>query len=219
MLPQNEAAVRGILGPKVAENVKVSGTSLRDVVKRILGEEIAKLKTVRLTWKTDTLDSPADPSLQIGKLRRDGRAFMGPIGSGRYYVQNGLVLRSNGQEVEDFATISDHKPTALQRDGNVITYKSDRELVDEHLANYMRQALALDPNLCPYCARVSAKTRQEYMRHVYSKHPNEFMQEMSDDGETRTDVMADVHGTERIPPPLAEEVRRGPGRPPKTDVA
>jgi hypothetical protein len=217
MQPQHEQSVRGILNPKVAENVTVKGTSIRDVVRKILGEEFEKLKKVRLTWKADSLEPPSDPSLQIGKLRKDGRPYIGPIGDGRYYIQNGIVLRSNGEEVEDLSTISEHKPVEQRRDGRIVTYKSDREMVDEALASYMRVALSLDPNLCPYCARVSARTRQDYMRHVYSKHPKEFVEEM-EQGETRADVMADAHGTERMPPPVVEEPHRV-GRPPKNDVA
>ncbi len=214
---QHEAAVRGILAGAPRElgikNVKVEGSNLREVIKTILKDEFASLRKNRLTWKADQLEPPPDPKLQIGKLRKDGKPYIGPIGAGKYYIQNGEILSSAGQPVST-DVISRIQPLVKRPDGTEVTYRSDWELVNECLSNYLRTALALDPNLCPYCARYSTATRMDYMRHVYKEHPKEFVADAEGEDESRMDMMADFHGEARVPMPQVE-IKRGPGRPRK----
>lgn len=204
MQPQHEATVRGVLSgaPKDLgiKDVKVTGTSLREFVKEVLKDEFASLRKNRLTWRQDQLEPVFDPKLQVGLLRKDGLAYIGPFGIGKWYIQNGKLLRSNGT-VASMEDLSRERPRETRKDGVAVEYRSDHELAVEMLGNYVRCALALDPNLCPYCAEVSPKSRKEYMQHVYQSHPKEFLADAENNEDSRMDLQADAHGESRSPMP------------------
>jgi len=210
MLPQFENAARGALQSRGASNIRVSGTSIKEVVQTLFAEEMAKLKKVRLTWNPGQAPEPPDPSMKIGLLCK-WKPYTGPIGIGRYFVQNMMVLYSNGEPVEDMSTISTEKRVERIVDGkgNFLrehTFKSDREYVDEALRFYMQIAIRLDPNLCRYCVQFSTDNRDEYILHMRQKHKPEFYK------------MLHADDPEVIPDPAPEEPEpEPPTEPPPTE--
>lgn len=170
-------------------SVIVEGTTLKELVQSILGEEMEKLKKVRLTWNRDKAPIAPDRSLQVGELRK-WLPYIGPLGKGRYYIQNTTVFHSNGVEA-DPAKISDKRWVETVRDkaGNITEYErpSDLELVTKGLTDYLAAALKTDPNLCRYCGLFTAPDRTAYMKHVYKQHRDEFNKEMGEEPESRID--------------------------------
>jgi hypothetical protein len=211
-MQQVEAEVRGILaGAPGVKNIKFEGTDLRDYIKTVLKDEFASLRKNRLTWKQGELEDTPVPGMQIGLLRKD-KGYIGPFGGGKYYVQNGMLLRSNGTPVA-VETLSKVRPKEKLKDGTEVEYPSDYERAKEIIANWLRGALALDANLCPYCAAVSPKTRKDYMAHVYNTHGKEFLADVESNEDSRLDLQADAHGEERVPYPLMESTPKTRGRP------
>lgn len=217
MLPQSEAQIRGILSgaPKELDvrNIKFEGTNLRDVIRTVLKDEFASARKVRLTWNRAAEEDPKDPKYVQGELRKDGFPYIGPIGDGKYYIQNGVLYLSNGKRA-DMTKVSRTRKKLRDKDGNETELKSDMEWIEECMGSYLKTALALDVNLCPYCALVSPRTRKDYMEHVYKAHPKEFLADVQGNEESRVDIQADWHGEEAPPMPLVEET---PRRRPKAD--
>lgn len=187
MLPHNaaslEASLRGVAG---VDKVKVEGKTVRQFVQDVLAEQFALAKKTKLTWQKGQIGEPTDPKFRVGKLRKD-KTWIGPTGRGKYYIQNMRVFLANGEVLKDLRSISDkpNKEMVKQPGGGVIeeTYKSDRQMVEEALASYARQAAANDPNICPYCFQFSEPDRKKMTHHVFSKHPKEFNAEMASAGE------------------------------------
>jgi hypothetical protein len=203
----SNAAVAGVLhsAPKTLgiANVRVEGTDMREAIRAMLKEEFASLRRVRMTWARNSEEDPKDPRYVVGELRKDGYPFIGPIGKGRYFIQNGRLYTSNGRPF-DIEKVSTEPFKTKDRDGNITEWPSDRQFVDECLKSYYRSALALDPNLCPYCAMVSLKDRKAYMTHVYKEHPKEFLEDVEGNDQSRMDIQAEAHGEEPVPLPTME---------------
>jgi hypothetical protein len=176
-----EAQLRGIPG---VEGVKVEGKTVRQFVQEVLADSLAQLKKNKLTWNKGQMPEPNDPKKRVGKLRLD-KTFIGPIGRGRYYVQNMRVFLANGQPIKDLRSISDKPIKEMVKQGGgtgtvlEVEYPSDRSRVEEALRAYASQAAMNDPNLCPYCFMFSSPKRTEMTRHVYDKHPKNFNEEMA----------------------------------------
>ncbi len=185
MLPQFESAARGALASRGASNIRVEGKSVKDVIRELFAEVWAEQKKVRLTWNPASIGEPADPGMKIGLLCK-WKPYTGPLGIGRYFVQNMMVLYSNGEPVTDMTTISTEKRTERIVDGkgNFLrdqVFPSDREQVDNALRYYMQIAVRLDPNLCRYCVQFSTDDRDEYLRHMKKVHSAEFQQMLKGD--------------------------------------
>jgi hypothetical protein len=183
--------------------VKVEGSDLREVIREMLKEEYVSLRKNRLTWARNSEYEVRDPRYVVGELRKDGYPYIGPIGKGRYFIQNGKLYSSNGRPF-DIDKVSTEPFKTKDKDGNITEWPSDRQFVDECLASYFRTALALDPNLCPYCALVSLSDRKSYMQHVYAEHPKEFLADVEGNEESRMDIQAERHGEERVPMPTVD---------------
>ena len=202
MLPQNESSVRSVLASRGATKVRVEGTSIREVVQALFAEEFAKLKKVRLTWNPSTIPDSPNPKMMVGLLRKD-RPYTGPLGVGRYFVQNMMVLYSNGEPVKDMSLISNEKRVERIVDGkgNFLreqVFQSDREAVDNALRFYMQIAVRLDPNLCQFCVQFTTEDRTEYLKHLRKRHPQEFQKLLTADPED------DEEPVEEPPPPEPE---------------
>lgn len=174
-----EASLRGIKG---VDKVKVEGTTLQEFIRETVKDSLEQIrKHGKLTWTKGSIPPPVSDKMIRGKLRLD-KPYIGPIGRGKYYVQNATVLFSNGEKVRDLSVISRQpvKEMVQQKGGGFLemTYPSDWERVEEVMRSYIMQALKLDPNLCPYCVRFSSGDRREMTAHVYKLHPKEFSEEM-----------------------------------------
>lgn len=183
MLQQNERALEASLRGAGMGGVKVEGTKLKDVIHAVVAEQLAQIKKTRLTWRqAKDLGEPRDPKMVRGLLRTD-KPYIGPIGKGGWYVQNAMVMYRNGKRLNDLNVISDKpvKEMVKQAGGGYIeeTYPSERQRVQDALKIYIREALQLDPHLCPYCVQYSNTDRKQMTHHVFSKHPKEFNAEMA----------------------------------------
>jgi hypothetical protein len=213
MPTQGEAELRGIFASAPRElgikDVKYEGSNLRQVIREVLKDEYASLRKNRLTWSRGSEDDPRDRRFVVGELRKDGFPYIGPIGRGKYYIQNSTLYLSNGRKA-DIEKVSHDRWTYLNVDKVLTEELSDYERVQEAMASYTRVALAMDPNLCPYCALVSPKTRKDYMQHVYQEHPKEFLADAEGNEDTRLDIQAKRHGEEPVPLPTVEVPEKRP---------
>ena len=186
MLPHNASALESQLMGSGATKVKVEGKTVRQFIQEQVKDAIAQIRKTKLTWQPGAAGEPRDPKFVVGKLRKD-KTWIGPIGTGKYYIQNMRVFHSNGVEVKGFGSISDKpvKEMVPQRGGGFVemTFPSDLERVKEALLAYSRQAVQLDPNICPYCFQFSSADRKVMGRHVFKFHPKEFNREMAEPGE------------------------------------
>jgi hypothetical protein len=209
----SQAEVLGVLkgAPKTLgiTKVKYEGSDLREVIREMLKEEYATLRKNKLTWARSSEREIADPRFVVGELRKDGYPYIGPIGRGRYFIQNGKLYTSNGVPF-DIEKVSTEPSKTKDKDGNITEWPSDRQFVDECLASYYRTALALDPNLCPYCAQVSLSDRKAYMEHVYRVHPKEFLADVEGNEDSRLDIQAERHGEEKVPMPTVNANAKRP---------
>lgn len=182
MLPHNASALESQLMGSGATKVKVEGKSVKQFIQEQVKDAIAQIRKTKLTWQPGAAGEPRDPKFVVGKLRKD-KTWIGPIGTGKYYIQNMRVFHSNGVEVRGMGTISDKpvKEMVPQRGGGFVemTFPSDLDRVKEALVAYSRQAVALDPNICPVCFQVSEKDRVKMTAHMFTKHPKEFNAEMA----------------------------------------
>jgi hypothetical protein len=185
MLTSNERALEGQLmaDPRIVK-AKVEGKSLTQIVQETVKDQIAQIrKSGKLTWAKGSLGEARDPKFVVGKLRKD-KTWIGPIGRGKYYVQNMRVFLSNGTEIKSMASI-DTKPViemVQQRGGAYLEMKfpSDMERVKEALEIYARQAVLLDPHICGYCFQYSEADRKKMTAHIFKSHPKEFNAEMAE---------------------------------------
>jgi hypothetical protein len=180
---QERALEASLLGDPRVSKVKIEGTKLADFVKATVADQLAQIKKTRLTWRAgQNLGEPRDPNMVRGHLRID-KPYIGPIGKGGWYVQNAMVLYRNGKKVGDMNVISNSpvKEQVKQAGGGYIeeVYPSERSRVQDALKIYIREALLLDPHLCPYCVQYSNTDRKQMTHHVFSKHPKEFNAEMA----------------------------------------
>ncbi len=184
MITQNAQSLESSLRGAGMERVKVEGTNLKDFIKATVSEQLAQIKKTRLTWRAgQNLGEPRDPKMVRGSLRLD-KPYIGPIGKGGWYVQNAAVFYRNGKKVGDMNVISNSpiKEQVKQAGGSGFieeTYPSERSRVQDALKIYIREALLLDPFLCPYCVQFTHTDRKQMTHHVFSKHPKEFNAEMA----------------------------------------
>ena len=182
MIETNKRSLESsLLGIQGVSKVKVEGMSLKEFVQNTVQESLAQIKKTKLTWGRGQIPPPVNPKFIRGMLRMD-RPWIGPLGRGKYFIQNALVLFGNGEKVKDLSTISRApvKEMVQQRGGGFIemTFPSDWDLVENAMKIYVMAALKLDPNLCPYCVRFSSEDRKAMTKHVFEKHPKEFTAEM-----------------------------------------
>ena len=185
MIPHNERAVESqLLGDPRVSKVKVEGKSIREFVHEQVKDSLTQIrKSGKLTWAKGSEGQPKDPKFVVGKLRKD-KTWIGPIGRGKYYVQNMRVFLSNGTEIKSMSQI-DTKPIkemVQQRGGAYLeqTFPSDLDRVKEALEIYARQAVLLDPNICGYCFQFSEADRKKMTAHMFKFHPKEFNAEMAE---------------------------------------
>ncbi len=185
MLTQNERALESqLLGDPRVSKAKVEGKSFKQIVEEQVRDSLAQIrKSGKLTWQKGALGEARDPKFVVGKLRKD-KTWIGPIGRGKYYVQNMRVFLANGVEIKSMAQI-DTKPIkemVQQRGGAYLemTFPSDMERVKEALEIYARQAVLLDPYICAYCFQYSEADRKKMTAHIFKFHPKEFNTEMAE---------------------------------------
>jgi hypothetical protein len=183
VITHNERALEAQLRGAGAGDVKVEGKTVRQFVQEVLADSLAQIRKNKLTWNKGTLPEAADPKKVVGKLRLD-KTWIGPIGRGKYYIQNMRVFLANGQPIKDLRSISEKpiKELVKQVGGGVIEveYPSDRERVEESLKAYASQAALNDPNLCPYCFAYSSGNRKDMTGHVFKTHPADFNREIAE---------------------------------------
>jgi hypothetical protein len=143
-------------------------SSLEAFIRKIFAEETKKKP--RLSWGSDIPNEAKVSAGWIGKFNRF-LTYIGPIGG--FYIQNRMVLKSNGQEAE-FEEIPDTPHRWTDRHGQVHVAPSDRETAKAAFARHIQAALAEDPLLCSVCAKHRAKDADERMAHLYNQHPAEF---------------------------------------------
>lgn len=181
MLETNKRSLESQLLGTGAKNVKVEGTTLKEFIRSQVAESLAQIKKTKLTWGRGSIPPPVNEKFVLGKIRTD-KPYIGPIGRGKYYVQNATVYMANGERLKDLSTISRQpiKEMVQQRGGGFVemTYPSDWERVEDAMKIYITDALKLDPFLCPYCIKFSSEDRRAMTHHVYSRHPKEFAAEM-----------------------------------------
>jgi len=198
MLPANESSIRSVLASRGASKIRVEGTTLREVITALYGEIKAEQRKTKLTWNgAPNPDECPDPKLQVGELMK-WKPYTGPLGIGRYFVQNMKVLYSNGQPVKDLSTISTEKRVERLVDGKgnflrEATFASDKELVDNALKYYMQDAMLRDPNLCPHCFAFTTTDKTDFLRHLKKVHKAEFEK-----------LLALDEDEEEVPPTLEE---------------
>lgn len=183
MLQENERALASSLRGAGMEKVKIEGTNVKEFIKATIADQLAQIRKTRLTWRqAKDLGEPRDPKMVRGGLRLD-KPYIGPIGKGRWYVQNAAVFYSNGKKVGDMNVIPD-KPIVeqvKQAGGGFIEerFPSERSRVQDALKIYIHEALLLDPHLCAVCVQFSNSDRVKMTAHMYLKHPKEFNAEMA----------------------------------------
>ena len=184
MLSHAERQLESQLAGAGATKVKIEGKSLKKFIQETLAEQIALARKTKLTWRKGEIDEPADAKKRVGKLRLD-KPYIGPIGRGRWYVQNMRVFTAAGQPLKDFSPISTDKVIehVADRTGKTteVKFPSEMERVQEALTFYAKSAAANDPNLCPYCFAYSEANRKLMTQHLFKQHPKEFQAEMAEE--------------------------------------
>lgn len=140
-------------------------------IKRLLREELQKVRGQKLTWNRN--QPPEVPNDLTTGLLNKRLAYMGPFG-GRFYIQNGKILDANGTEV----SLSD-VPDELYRwrdmkSGVEHVAPSDRTTIRAAYERHLRDAIQSDPMLCPVAADYRATDNDDRMRHIFKVHPIEF---------------------------------------------
>lgn len=143
-------------------------SSLEAFIRKIYAEEIKRKP--RLSWGSDIPNAEKVSASWVGKLNKR-LSFVGPIGG--FYIQNRMILRSNGQEcsIDD---VPDELHRWTDKQNMVHTAPSDRATVRVAYERHMSAAIAEDPLLCDVCGQVRSENMDQRMAHLYNAHPAEF---------------------------------------------
>ena len=146
--------------------------------RRMFAERVEQNSKTRLSWGDRAKyrtplgkPVPVDPRRAVGKL--DKRlAYKGPYYG--YYVQNGKILLGNGKEVS-IAEVPEEKEITEVNERTHLPHTvkvRPRELVQQGLETWQREAAMLDTLMCPFCF-VGNDSPADYAIHLAQKHPKE----------------------------------------------
>ena len=158
------------IAPNAEEgSIKVTrSTTPEQFIRMVLKDELEQMKKKRVTW--DRGQPPPVPLDRVVGLLNKRLAY---IQIGGYYIQNLLILDSAGREVA-LTDISDEKFRWRDKFQMEHVAPSTRESVRIAYEIHLKEAMKVDPMLCPIAGDYRAKDMEDRTAHLYWKHPVEF---------------------------------------------
>lgn len=153
------------------------------VSKQVYSEARIRDAKAKMTWNpakvkvTDTAGNPIGYTGEFNKylpwISIPGQGTDGRDRTGKYYIQNGRILLSNG--------------TPISMDEIAEKWPADLPRVEDAYEKFLLVAEAKDPMLCKICKAYSADNIDDSQDHLITAHPDEVLRRLggaSSNGET-----------------------------------